>query len=143
MLVADLIPFLKQHHMPVPMELLNARNTLLIVDDDAAMAASLERVLRREGYTTFVATDGFQAGVLLEKHRPALVTLDLNMPGIDGFEMIEFIRENNLTEHTRILIVSGLTNVKMEEAVALGADDYMYKPIDSEELLERIRRLLA
>jgi len=68
---------------------------------------------------------------------PHLVTLDLKMPGLDGFAVIEYIK-NNIKFKPSILVVSGASKTELQQAIKAGADDYLEKPFGNEELLQKI-----
>lgn len=104
--------FLKRFNIPVPADLKHDEqidiNNILIVDDEVQVAKAIQRVLRGAGYETCLAHDGFRAGSNLVKNKPALMTLDLSMPGLDGYDVIKFVRENQAISQTRILVISAL-----------------------------------
>lgn len=140
--VEDLIGFMKAHGMPVPPELRRDGSRVLIVEDDANAAHALRRTLENAGYETRIAADGFQAGMLLGTFRPAVITLDLNMPNIGGMDVIRRVRDTDALRDIRILVVSGLGEADLQKAVAAGADDALAKPFTGEELLEKLKRLI-
>ncbi len=78
------------------------------MDDDHAMAAAMQRVLKRAGFETRVAHDGFSAGSMLASFKPALMTLDLSMPNMNGFEVLDFISKEKMYQNLKILVVSAL-----------------------------------
>ena len=117
-------------------------NNILIVDDEVQVAKAIQRVLRGAGYETCLAHDGFRAGSNLVKNKPALMTLDLSMPGLDGYDVIKFVRENQAISQTRILVISALGDEKLQEALACGADACLQKPFANSELLAIIEKLL-
>ncbi len=98
-LVEDFIEFLERHDMPIPDALKGiASPSVLIVDDEMPVAKSIQRVARRAGFDSYIATGGFQAGIMLSQYEPKVMTLDLSMPGMDGYSVIEFTREQNSTK---------------------------------------------
>ena len=106
---------------------------ILVVDDEASIRSLLLLNLRKAGYTALEAADGQRAIELAETEAPALMLLDLMLPGIDGFEICKRIREK---KNTPILMVSAKKDdIDKIRGLGLGADDYMTKPIDYEELL--------
>lgn len=110
---------------------------ILVVDDDPAIRASLERELRDRGYTTIAASDGIEGFRAFESHAPDLVLADLSMPRSDGFELISLIRARSQTPIV-ILSVRGDDADKIR-ALDLGADDFVTKPFSVAELLARVR----
>lgn len=140
----DFVAFLKSHKMPVPAELLDdGHNHILIVDDELPFSKSIQRVLRGAGYETSIANDGFSAGSQLSALKPALMTLDLSMPGLDGFDVIRFVRHSAIISSTRILVVSALNEQELSKALECGADAYLQKPFANSELLASVEMLMG
>jgi len=142
--VEDFVAFLQRNRMPIPAELapIEPNRRVLVTDDDDNMARAMARTLTRAGYETRIAGDGLQAGVLLESYRPGLMTLDLRMPGLSGFQVLDFIRTESCQDDLRILVVSALDENELQRAVSRGADDYLMKPFENAELVSRVRDLL-
>nr|3LTE_A Chain A, Response regulator [Bermanella marisrubri]3LTE_B Chain B, Response regulator [Bermanella marisrubri]3LTE_C Chain C, Response regulator [Bermanella marisrubri]3LTE_D Chain D, Response regulator [Bermanella marisrubri]3LTE_E Chain E, Response regulator [Bermanella marisrubri]3LTE_F Chain F, Response regulator [Bermanella marisrubri]3LTE_G Chain G, Response regulator [Bermanella marisrubri]3LTE_H Chain H, Response regulator [Bermanella marisrubri]3LTE_I Chain I, Response regulator len=115
---------------------------ILVVDDDQAMAAAIERVLKRDHWQVEIAHNGFDAGIKLSTFEPAIMTLDLSMPKLDGLDVIRSLRQNKVANQPKILVVSGLDKAKLQQAVTEGADDYLEKPFDNDALLDRIHDLV-
>lgn len=136
----DFISFLQQQKIPVPHSLTTV-TTVLVVDDEAAYRRAISRVLQSAGFNVMMAQDGFQAGVLL-RHKPAVMTLDLQMPGLNGFEVVKYIRQHSELNQTKILVISGLGQTELERALEAGADAALSKPFDNAHLLDTIARLL-
>lgn len=139
----DFVLFLRENQMPVPAELMGANNRILVIEDQPEMAAAIKRTLKRAGYDVEVAKDGFVAGTLLLRHNPALVTLDLKMPGIDGYQVLTFIREQEDHSQVKVLVVSAETREGLNRALAAGADDILPKPFDNGELLAKVSGLIG
>ncbi len=137
----DLLDFLQVHDMPVPEELQPARRRVLIVDDDELVAKAIERILHHAGFETRIATGGFEAGALLGEFKPAVMTLDLQMPGMGGFEVLEFVRRSECFKRLKIVVVSALPPAELEKALASGADEVLEKPLDDKRLIETVTRL--
>jgi DNA-binding response OmpR family regulator len=113
---------------------------VLVVEDDDAIAQVLRRSLRMEGYEVRVADDGVAA--LDEAHAflPDLVILDLGLPRLDGIEVAKKLRE---TDDVPILVLTARDAVEARvEGLDSGADDYLVKPFERQELLARLRALL-
>lgn len=115
-----------------------SRAKLLIVEDDASIRRLLHAALDREGYEVVDATSAREALSLADVVRPDAVLLDLGLPDRDGLELIQLLRPRSA-----VIVVSAreATGEKVA-ALDLGADDYLTKPFDSEELLARIRATL-
>lgn len=113
-----------------------AKEVILVVDDEAAIVDFLRDALEDEGYTVYAAFDGNQAVRLAQQHRPDLVILDILLPGDDGFAVCQALRQNFAGP---LLFLSA----KQEEAdkvmgLSVGADDYVIKPFSIKELLARV-----
>ncbi len=142
--VEDFIAFLVEHDIPIPPELAGDDNRrVLIVDDEPAIARSIQRVLRSNGFVTDVAVDGFQGGTKLMKDRPVLMTLDLSMPGLSGYDVLSFVRETPEISGTKIIIISALGSDALQKAMDLGADAVLTKPFENDQLLECVSGLVG
>lgn len=114
---------------------------VLIVDDDFHTAQLFKMIVERAGYDGLTALDAQEAITLLNEKRPALVLLDLGLPGMNGLELIKYIRAQEALSHTRILIVSAYTDM-IARARRSSADDYLIKPISNTQLISKIKALL-
>lgn len=139
----DFLVFLHENKIPIPPELIGSNNHVLVIEDQPEMAAAIKRTLKRAGYAVEIAKDGFVAGTLLTRHKPALVTLDLKMPGIDGYEVLAFIRDHEEHNQVKVLVISAETKEGLNRALASGADDILSKPFDNSELLLKVSELIG
>lgn len=117
---------------------------VLIVDDDASIRTMLGFVFEDAGYRVIEAPDGAEALDVLRTDPPALMILDLMMPGTDGVAVLRACRDEALGADTRILVLTAKTDT--EDAVwcwELGADEYVTKPVDPDRLLRNGLALLA
>jgi two-component system, OmpR family, response regulator MprA len=113
---------------------------VLVVEDDAAIADVLRRSLRAEGHEVRSAGDGAEALTAAEQFVPDLVVLDLGLPRLDGIEVLKRLRADS---DVPVLILTARTETgDRVEGLDSGADDYLPKPFEREELLARIRALL-
>ncbi len=136
----DFVAFLDQNGMPLPKELRPPEKAVLVVDDDQDMAKAIQRTLKRAGFEVLVATDGFVAGALAATFKPAVITLDLKMPGLGGLAILKAIR-NTPDMETRILVVSAMPAEELAEARAAGADDVLEKPFKNADLVAKVATL--
>jgi len=114
---------------------------VLVVDDDEDVRASLERGLRLSGFTVRTAADGQAALDVVRQDAPACVVLDVNMPGIDGVEVVRRLRATGVDVPVCMLSARGTVGDRVAGLEA-GADDYLVKPFALEELVARLRALL-
>jgi DNA-binding response OmpR family regulator len=117
------------------------RPLVLVVDDDESIRSALERALALEGFAVQVADGGRRALELAEDHRPGVMVLDVVMPDLSGVSVVSRLRQRGI--ETPICILSARDEVSDRVAgLEAGADDYVVKPFDLEELVARLRALL-
>ncbi len=117
-----------------------AKPTILIVDDEPRMVRFVKMNLDLEGYLTLEANNGMQALEKVRNHQPDLVLLDVEMPGMDGFETLHRIRE--VSDAPVIMLTVRSDEDDRIKGLDLGADDYITKPFSPRELSSRIRAVL-
>jgi putative two-component system response regulator len=122
-------------------KVLSAR--ILVADDDPAVARLLERLLVHEGYSVEAVHDGMAVLEAVANTPPDVVLLDVVMPGLDGFEVCRRLKRDPDTRLLPIVLVTGLTDPeKRVTGLEAGADEFLTKPIDPQELLARVRSLV-
>jgi signal transduction histidine kinase/CheY-like chemotaxis protein len=134
-----------QSAKPVQAPKENRKNfKLLIADDTPSNVTLLSRYLMQEEYGLITAANGLETLEKTRAENPDLLLLDVNMPGKDGFQVLQEIRSDPATEHIPVIILTAarLDPADMQFALNLGADDYVTKPFDRRELLARIRTKL-
>lgn len=114
---------------------------ILLADDEKSLCGALGIILRDAGYEVFVAHDGREAVEVFGRERPDLAILDVMMPWLDGFEVCERIRETSPDVPVLMLSAKG-DIVDKKIGFRSGADDYVVKPFDDEELILRVEALL-
>jgi len=120
------------------------QNKILIIEDEEILLEVLEQKLSREGYKVKVARDGHEGIEKLKKQKPDLILLDIVMPKMDGYEVMEEINKMGLKDIPIIIISNSGQPVEIEKAVSLGAKDYLIKAeFEPVEVLEKVKSLLA
>ena len=116
--------------------------TVLIVDDEPDILILLRLALEAAGYSTVEASDGEEALEVIRSKHPDVVLLDVMMPRMDGWATLEHIGETG--EHPRVIMVTAKTASRdRDRAMELGADDFVTKPFEPAELVERMRQILV
>lgn len=120
------------------------RGLILVVEDDSFLRKLLCNKLLRDGFELFEATSGQEALDFLKDNKPMLMLLDLKMPGVDGFQVLESVRKEERIKDLPVIILSNVGEKQLVERVqALGADDYLIKAhFVLEEIVERINNVL-
>ena len=117
------------------------RPLVIVVDDDPDTREVCDMLLERAGYDRALAASGEEAVSLLEQHTPALIVLDLSMPGMDGWSVAALVRKHERTARIPILVVTGLTQNVEDAARRAGATGFCLKPIDSKRFVKEVKRL--
>lgn len=119
--------------------------TIMIVDDEAIIVEILKSVLEDAGYRSFIeTTDSTGAMALVQKHKPDLVLVDVNMPGVTGLDILNGMRSDKELEHIPAIVLTGATDSATKLlALGLGATDVLGKPVDPSELALRVRNTLT
>jgi DNA-binding response OmpR family regulator len=116
---------------------------ILVVDDDAKIVRLVRTYLERDGFMVVTAADGPAALDAIERHRPALVVLDLMLPELDGRAVIRAVRRDDEAAATPILILSARgSTIDRIAGLEDGADDYLPKPFSPAELVLRVKSIL-
>lgn len=116
---------------------------ILIVDDEERNRKLLDVFVKADGYLTILTDNGKDGLVRAAAERPDLVLLDLMMPGMDGFEVVRWLKDDPLTQAIPVIVVSALDDVASHRRMlASGADEFINKPVDRWELSLRISKLL-
>lgn len=115
---------------------------ILIIEDDTDINHLLSRILNKAGYEVTPAFSGTEALLRLEKEVPDLILLDLMLPGVTGEEVIKYVREG-LHQNIPIIVISAKTALENKVfTMTMGADDYITKPFEPEEVLVRVMAVL-
>ncbi len=139
----ELIKFMRANEIPLD-ALEGAKRRILVVDDDREIVALIRDVLESDGrFEVSTAETGYDAGMETERFKPHLIVLDFMLPDINGNVVCQRIRSSPAHGDTRILIVSGVVErQEIEGLKGAGADDFLKKPFDLNEIIARIESLL-
>ena len=141
----DLRVFCREQGIPLDEKAEPARRKVLVVDDEESIREAIKESLQNfpEKLDIYTASDGFEAGSIMESVKPDVVILDLVMPGMDGFKVCQSIRRSPALSHVRIMVLTGFGSERNVERVTdLGADVCISKPIDRTTLFDSITNLL-
>lgn len=116
------------------------RPFIVVAEDDRQTGKLLSRILELEGFDVTVVTDGKSALRLLDERKPDLLILDIIMPELDGFEVLDLVRERSDVPVIMLTVIPTVDSLR--RALAAGADDYVTKPFSPRELVARIRAKL-
>uniref|UniRef100_UPI0040699301 De novo protein M1X0B n=1 Tax=synthetic construct TaxID=32630 RepID=UPI0040699301 len=117
---------------------------ILIVEDEPVVREAIKRILEREGYEVVgEAENGEEALKKLKEEKPDLILTDINMPGMDGIEVLKKIREEGLKNTPVIMLTAYGEKEDIVEAFKAGADGFITKPFDPEVLKEKIKKVLG
>ncbi len=114
---------------------------VLVVEDDASLREALVAFVEKEGHVAGEAADGAEAMLVAERMRPHVIVLDLMMPGMDGYQVMEALAERYGKGRPRVIVMSGAQRLDLAR-VRLGADAYLAKPFDQERMRQALQRLL-
>lgn len=139
----SLFRFMKDNNIPTD-ALESGRRGILVVDDDPAVVELITDVLTKDGrFEIKSVNNGFGAGMLAKEYHPDLIILDVMLPDINGKAVCELIRSDSTMSDIRIICISGMVEEdKIQELRDAGADDFLHKPLDIDELTRRVCRLL-
>ena len=122
---------------------MDTKATILIVDDEPANVDMLNQELEEEGYNLLTAYDGEDALIKVQEHQPDLVLLDVMMPKVDGFTVCRILKGSGKTILIPVILLTALSaHEDRVRGIEAGADDFISKPFDRDELLAKIRSLL-
>ncbi len=116
--------------------------TVMVIDDDSEIVDMTRLILEGGGYEVISAASGQEALRTLERTRPELILLDINMPGMDGFQVLRLLKVDERTNHIPVALFSIKTAVRDHlHGLQEGAFDYITKPFSCDELLGRVERI--
>jgi len=117
---------------------------ILIVDDDILITGLMQTLVTIDNHEAIIVNDSNEAMDLAVSENPDLITLDLMMPGLSGYDLCELLRANPQFNQTPIVVISAKEDTQSKEkALRLGATEYITKPFDIDHFLKTIARLTA
>ncbi len=121
----------------------NKRLKVLVVDDESDMRASIGEFLQDRGFAVCDAGDGEEALAKTFTEKPDLILLDLRLPKVDGYQVCQTLKGNPITSGIPIIMITALNATPQKvKGIEFGADDYISKPFDLDELHARIRMIM-
>ncbi|CAH1044475.1 response regulator transcription factor [Halomonas sp. TD01] len=116
---------------------------VLVVDDEPNIVLSLEFLMEQAGFQVVTAYDGEAALERISDSAPDLLLLDISLPGISGFDVLEHLRRSAATAQLPVIMLTAHgRDIEREKGLALGADDYITKPFSTQSLIEKVKSLL-
>jgi DNA-binding response OmpR family regulator len=122
------------------------RPRILVIEDDPAVRDLLTVALRKEQFEVLVAPDGETGLILAEQDRPDLILLDLRLPGIDGFDVLQALKRSPATAETSVVVMTGNEGLLLgarARVLSMGAADFVAKPFEMDALIGEIRTLVG
>ncbi|AZM96033.1 response regulator transcription factor [Vreelandella venusta] len=117
---------------------------VLVVDDEPNIVLSLEFLMEQAGFQVVTAYDGEAALERINDSAPDLLLLDISLPGISGFDVLEHLRRSEATSQLPVIMLTAHgRDIEREKGLALGADDYITKPFSTQSLIEKVKSLLS
>ncbi len=119
------------------------KNTILIIEDELAILNNISTILEISGFTCHKANSGVQALQLLETLMPHLILCDVMMPEMDGFQVLQKLRENENTKAISFCFLSARADIlDIDYGLSLGANGYITKPFSAKDLVQTVQKLL-
>ncbi len=117
--------------------------TILVIEDDETMRGALKRIFEGEGYQVKSAADGTQLSLVLDDSPIDLIVLDIGLPWINGLELAKLLKEHDDLKSIPLVFISGKTSdIDVKRGFEAGADDYLKKPFDIEQIKKTVATLL-
>ena len=117
---------------------------VMVIDDSKTIRRTAETLLKKEGCEVFTATDGFEALSKIADHRPQIISVDIMMPRLDGYQTCALIKNNQLYRSTPVIMLSSRDGLfDKAKGRIVGSEQYLTKPFTREELLSAIKRYVV
>jgi DNA-binding response OmpR family regulator len=122
----------------------SGRRKALVVDDDVELVELITDVLDADGrFEVRTANNGFDAGMMVKEYKPDILVLDVMLPDINGRDVCERVRSDSTLDDVQIICISGMVEAdKIDDLKKAGANDFVQKPFEVENLIERVCKLL-
>lgn len=119
-------------------------NKIVLVDDDRVTLTMLEKILKVNGFEVFTAQDGEEGYELIQKEKPDVLISDMLIPKIHGLDLCQKVKENPELRETKVILMTAVYKGMPFQADIkdCGADDYVEKPVDTQDLVERIEKII-
>jgi excisionase family DNA binding protein len=139
----ELYQFMRENGIPTD-ALESGKRKILVVDDDLELVELITDVLDKDGrFEVRSVNNGFDAGMMVKEYHPDLLVLDVMLPDINGKEVCQRVRNDPTMDDVKIVCISGMVEQdKIEDLRASGADDFLQKPFEVDQLVDRICQLL-
>jgi DNA-binding response OmpR family regulator len=139
----ELYQFMRENGIPTD-ALESGKRKILVVDDDLELVELITDVLDKDGrFEVRSVNNGFDAGMMVKEYHPDLLVLDVMLPDINGKEVCQRVRSDSTMDDVKIICISGMVEQdKIEDLRASGADDFLQKPFEVDQLVDRICQLL-
>ncbi|MFA5299473.1 MAG: response regulator [Lutibacter sp.] len=116
---------------------------ILIVDDEPNIVMSLEYIFKKENFEVFIARDGAEAIEIVENSIPDIILLDIMMPNVDGYQVLNYLKESETLSKIKVIFLSAKNKATdIELGLQLGADKYISKPFAIKNLVKEVKDLL-
>jgi len=117
--------------------------TILVIEDDETMRSAMQKIFELDGYIVKLAADSTELTAVLDEVTPDLVLMDVGLPWLNGFELGQMLKEHRYLRHIPLVFVSGKTSDEdVKRAFEIGADDYIKKPFEIDNLKKTVQSLL-
>ncbi|MFD0762815.1 response regulator transcription factor [Lutibacter aestuarii] len=117
---------------------------ILIVDDEPNIVMSLEYIFKKENFEVFIARDGEEAIEIAETTIPDIILLDIMMPNVDGYQVLNYLKSNEKLKEIKVIFLSAKNKISdVELGLQLGADKYLSKPFSTKKLVKEVKTLLT
>lgn len=116
---------------------------ILILDDDKDLLTVVKSLLRKKGFDVFAYSDWSMAWAAVKAYKPQLILLDVFLPGIDGLDVCKKLKSSPFTRNIPILMFSSYPNIAETAINEFGADDFIAKPFETNEIIRKIHNILS